>query len=279
MTRSVASAILASLVISFSSDAPLLTATETQNFDSEADAVAAGWTGLLNRDVDQTTDYGFSDSNKAGASAGEGGGAVPFRTNELTYYADTSIGILNTATDVISASGRLTIDATTDGYDGGMEIGFFNTGDTETQNKGVKSFIGFRLYEPSPAPEVRWRTRNVTQFGNGPLVGPEGLAIGTDYLFSISFDPNGAGPGTGLATTEFRLASDNSLLGASSSIATSAVDLNAFGMMTIDFDAIRPNVEIFFDNLTYTSAIPEPSSIGLAAVGLVCVVWRKRLSI
>lgn len=256
MKRTIALVVLTGVVILSSSDSPLLAATETQNFDSEADAVAAGWTGLLNRDVDQTSDYGFSDSNNTGGSSGEAGGVIPFGTDELTYYADTSIGTLNTASDVLSASGRLTVTETAIGVNGGIEIGFFSTSDTETQNSGVKSFVGVRLYEPHPFPEVRWRTRAVSQFGSGPLEGPEGLAPGTEYLFSIEYDPNAIMPGFGLVTTEFRFASDDSVLATSNSVvdSTSGVDLDAFGMMTLDFDRIRIGATIFLDELTYTSA-------------------------
>ena len=53
----------------------------------------ADWVGLRNRDAGLETDYGFSETNNAGGSAGEIGGRLPERNNAAaSYYADLSVG-------------------------------------------------------------------------------------------------------------------------------------------------------------------------------------------
>lgn len=115
------------LIASFSSRA--LARTETQSFDDEASATAAGWSGARNRDLaGPGTDFGFSASNLAGgAAAGKAGGTFPRLKFPWAYYADTTIGSVTVA-NPLTASGKLYFENLT--FDGGIDIGWINiTGD------------------------------------------------------------------------------------------------------------------------------------------------------
>ena len=103
---------------------------ETQTFDSEPSAAAAGW--LANeegqnpeRDCDLCeTDLGWKSSNNAGAAAGEGGGLLHRSgTLPIGFYADTTIGEL-TLEQPISASGKVYLGNLD--FDGHAQFGFLD---------------------------------------------------------------------------------------------------------------------------------------------------------
>ena len=113
-------------------DAPVLPPEnlEGQTFDSAASAAAAGWTGHLNTLADGNgVDLAWRNSSLAGGTAGEAGGALPTRTVQIAYYADTTLGGSLTEGDVLMASGRFTADSRDGALDGGFELGFFNAND------------------------------------------------------------------------------------------------------------------------------------------------------
>ena len=86
----------------------VVTAAESQSFDSAASAAAGGWTGAGN---DTWGPYGFSDSNNTGGASGSGEAGGTFeRTPTRSYYADTDIGTVNGA-DGFSGSGELYVSA------------------------------------------------------------------------------------------------------------------------------------------------------------------------
>ena len=97
----------------------------------------------------------------------------------------------------------------------------------------------------------------------------------------MAYDPNGGGAGAGRLTAEIRRALDNVSLGVSSEDFPSTgtpFDLNAFGLISLDFNANYSTVNVFIDDLTYTTRVPEPSSLVLLAVaGLFLAGAGRRL--
>ena len=102
--------------------------TETQFFDSEADASASGWAAT---NVDPTpppdgtgSDLGWKDSMLAGGSAG-GGGGIFSRGRMETRYADLTLAGVLTLDDQMHASGKIWLENIN--YDGSFGIGFFDS--------------------------------------------------------------------------------------------------------------------------------------------------------
>jgi hypothetical protein len=232
-------------------------------------SVDPGWTGSNNTGFGNNN-YGFSNSNNAGGVAGEAGGAIASRTQEITYYADTNIGVLNQQ-ESLTATGLLTAAGSLAGFDGGIEFGWFNSSPPLVPSVGVAVGAIF------DAVAMRIIDRTATSYRIQARVGDEGgflvnLDTDIDYLFNMNYDPNGGGLGMGRLTLEFRRASDNVLVGTTianrSSLAT-PFNLNGFGFTTLDFDSDRLEGNFFVDDLTYSVAVPEPTGLFLAVIALV----------
>ncbi len=113
MTQAIrASALLALVSMFFVGVTPRTgQADESQSFDSEATAAAAGW--VANEEAqkpDRNIDLGWQNSNLAGvAAAGEGGGLLHRSgTLPIAFYADPTIGEF-TLDDPLSASGKVSL--------------------------------------------------------------------------------------------------------------------------------------------------------------------------
>lgn len=242
-------------------------------------AVDPDWAGSNNAGFGNNS-YGFSNSNNAGGSPGEAGGAIASRTQEITYYADTNIGVLNQQ-QPLSASGLLTAAGSLSGFDGGIEFGWFNATPPLTPSVGVAVGGVF------DAVAMRILDRTATSYRVQARLGDAGgilvnLNTDNDYLFDMTYDPNGGGVGAGRLTLEFRRATDNVLVGttiANGSSLTTPFNLNGFGFMTLDFDSDRPAGNFFVDNLAYTVAVPEPTSCIFAAIAVSGIAVRMRRSI
>ncbi|MEX0643621.1 MAG: PEP-CTERM sorting domain-containing protein [Pirellulales bacterium] len=249
---------------------------ECQLFDDADAAAAAGWTGNRNRDAELGTGYGFSDSNNAGGAPREMGGVVPGRTSVVSSYADTTLGGSLSQNLPLTATGRFTVTSI-DGLDGGFEIGFFDAGTLD----GTPAFIGARIVDGTGSSLRWWPRRDVN--GSSEAGGETNqLVVGEDYLFELSYDPSGGGPGIGRLAVEFTRASDNTSLGVRSLDFTTLgteVNLNAFGMKTLDFNAnVGGQANIFLDDLKYTKIVPEPSALAIVVAGLMvsCIAVRRR---
>ena len=239
------------------------------------------WTGNRNQDGGLGTNYGFSNSSNAGGDPGEAGGTIPGRTNVITSYADTTIADFYPVAqqDGLFASGRFTATAAT--TNGGLELGWFDAGPTS----GDPDFLGMRLVDGGGT--LRWQARSII---DGALDasgwGSSNLVVGTDYLFTMSFDPDAEGAGNGALAVEFRHASDGSLLdrvyavGIDSGDVHPVANLNAFGLKTLDLGVNNfNNSVVYIDDLLYTASIPEPTSLalmGLAGVLLAGFGRRRR---
>jgi hypothetical protein len=264
---------------------PVVPLIEHQSFESAASAAAAGWTGRLNTLADGLgVDVGYRDSALAGGTPGEAGGAMPSRTaNDFAYFADTTLGVSLGEEDVLLATGRFTADSLAAGFDGGFELGFFNADDlTRIPSPamgvgGVEDAIAIRFIDSS-ASQLRFAARADRMEAQSSAR----LDVGVDYLFDLAYDPNGSGEDLGTLTVEFRRASDSVIVGSATLTGIPSgggeMDLNAFGLVSLNFSSIQPAANVYIDDLSYT-AVPEPSALWLLAMGGMILGgrwWRKR---
>ena len=235
---------------------PVPSTTERQNFDDAAAATAAGWTGLRNTPGDGLgVNLGFRATNHAGGTLGEAGGVMPARTPGFAYFADTDLGGSLTESDRITAGGRFTIDPLEPGFDGGFELAFFNADDLTRVAEGggiggVAEALAIRWIEQD-ANSVRWIIRA------GDLASYSGttLQVGVDYLFDLLYEPSGGLSGPGSLTVQFRNA-DTGAVAASAflgDLELSGFDLNAFGLLSLDFGVINPAANVYIDDLVYSN--------------------------
>ena len=231
-----------------------------------------GWVGLNNvrgytsTNVRPRFDFGYSPSTRhaGGANPGEIGGHT-FRgdnrfAERMAYYGDELEQTL-TMSDPLHASGKVTFrrgvsDSTT-------LIGFFHSADsvrvsTSQAAHAPENFIGVAIEGPSAegflfyasygtdAEGVAPRERGV----NPPYIYPDG----TPHDWSLDYDP-AANEGLGRITlnldgqlTTLDLEADHRAIGA---------HFDRFGMITTHVDGNGQTV--YFDDLTYTIAVPEPS--------------------
>lgn len=239
---------------------------ETQTFDTEATASAAGWTESGSRI--NNFDFGFSATNNAeGTAAGEGGGRIA-RSEPLGYYGDLTVGGTSDLNVDLNASGRLKFQDSA--YDGEFFFGYFDKAAAEGNNN---SYLGIHVREPR---DGVWRVDSSINGNDG-----DRLNIPDDTAFNFVFDwdaDGGAAPGNGMLTLTL-----STLDGAQSFVSSiegfDGINVDAFGLLNRPQGGNPGQVGSFwFDNLEY-SAVPEPSSIVLAIcglLGLAITAWRRR---
>jgi hypothetical protein len=234
-----------------------------ESFDSNP----SDWSGSGNTDGGNS--YGFSlltNFATASSGAGEGGGTVNERTAEHTYYADTSVGGIGKGpldnTDVLSASGRFTLDSAA-ATDGSIFFGWFDPSLPLTNDP---DFIGLNI-APSGVSK-RWRPEaRIGGTGSVPGFATNNLVPGTDYDFTMAYD------GAGELTVGFSGGIGTHVVSGIPFV-SDLTDLTAFGLFTppnAGVDVSTRQYEIFFDDLNYTHnfPVPEPSSLALLAIGLL----------
>jgi hypothetical protein len=172
------------------------------------------------------------------------------------------------------ASGRFTVQSISPGVTGAVDIGFFDQFSTENSGVGgIEEAMGFSILEHSLS-TFRVRVRFGIGFSNNEV-----LNVGTDYLFEMRYDPTGGGANMGRLDVEFRRAADKFHLFTSSksNSSTLAYDLNSFGIFTNDFDRIEPAINVFIDNLTYSTATVIPGDFNRNNVvdAADYPLWRK----
>jgi hypothetical protein len=258
---------------------------ETESFENEAQAIANGWTGSQN--TINGNNFGYSSgTNFTGSTSGssEAGGTMTL-VNVLAYYADVTLGGSLTLDDRIEGSGEFEF-TNPQSPNNNHDIGHFDTGDTQTDrwpdNIGIRlsefpndsgSQNSFRLY-----PNICFESLNGCADGGGSnfiLLNGDG-----DYRFEYVYDPT-IGDGR-LSMTVF----DSSLspLGTKiidivSAHRTAGASFNAFGLMvkapsTADSPNPSRTADIYIDNVSYS--VPEPSSVALALIALLCVAPVRR---
>jgi hypothetical protein len=241
-----------------------------QTFDSAAAAAADGWVEHLSRPAEGFgADYGFSPTNNttAPSGAGEGGGLIPDRTQQITYYADTT-GISFTESDAFVVTGWLRIPVFP--ADGGVELGFFDPSDAGLEVGGVQDFAGMRILDGN---------RIVARIGaQGNLTTLTPADANAPMKFTMTYEPvSSANQAFSRLLIELRRASDDSLIdafGSSRLIGTFDWNLTAFGLLSLDFNTTHAHsTSIFIDDI---SIVPEPASVALLAGGAALALRRRR---
>ena len=242
--------------------------TETQTFDTEGSAAAAGWTGFQNRLAELGMDAGWSVTNNAGTAGGEAGGRFSrFGSDDgAAYYADTDLGGsfnidgLAQSGDTLKATGKVWFDPLN--INGEMLVAWFNK-----DNPFIH--LGFGFAE-SNANEMRYwslignPSGSITQQGSARTAPAR-----TPLDFVLTFDPAGGGFGLGEIGIELFDPETGDGLGLqrnqlTPSNAINAGDYDAFGWTTasrvINSDA-ELQAEAFIDDVTY-SVIEAPTNGG-----------------
>jgi hypothetical protein len=250
--------------ISFSSflfGAPLFLSAqglETQSFDSEILAEAAGWADNgLNRDNNLGTDFGFSATDNAGGSSGigEAGGFFPRLQTPVAFYGDTDLGGELTLDDTLAATGNLMISNLD--FDGEIWLGWFDATDSPNRT----DFIGLHVREPNDATRPDFRGHASYHLADGTYDVGDFVAVPEGELleFALIYDPVG-----GLGMGELQIFITNRDTGDVITIVNQLNDsdrlegaeFNAFGLSTSG--GAGSNVptrlaELYIDDLMYTS--------------------------
>ena len=231
---------------------------ETQTFDSEISAEAAGWTGNMNRDDGLGTDFGFSATDNAGGSsgAGEAGGLFPRLQTPVAFYGDTDLGGELTLDDVLAATGKFMISNLD--FDGEIWLGWFDATDSPNRT----DFLGLHFREPNDATRPDFRGLASYYLADGTNDVGDFVAVPEDELFEFAliYDPLGGFGGVG----ELEVIMTNRDTGDVINIVNELNDadrlegaeFNAFGFTTSG--GAGSNVptrlaELYIDDLTYTS--------------------------
>jgi len=255
----------------------------TENFDS----APSDWTTRV--DADNPSTVGFSNTNDAGglSGAGEAGGGV--RNNDtFEYYADTMniTGLSGNGSDTFTSSGRFRVDVNAVVVPESF-MGYFDADSADIRDDG----LGFSIKDENAS---SWRIRPEARDNNAQLDTAGQITIelssGSVVDWSFTYDPAANG-GNGSIDYIFNLVSgsviDDGSGGTSPNITTTMllsanpnVDYDAFGWgtRTRPFDDPSEDGDIYFDDLTYTAAIPEPSQFALllSGLGVLALLRRKR---
>lgn len=219
--------------------------------------------------------FGYSNTHHAGgASPGEIGGLVwrPAVGAEPYYAAPTQQNL--SFETPLAASGKVSL--VRGGTDGGVYLGWFNKQsienavETQPQIAPVANFLAVNIEGPSrighyfrPVFAASDAQRRDSQ--DGPIIFPDS----EPHDFTILYDP-AANSGLGRITVtldelskEFNLASSDRAKGAL---------FDHFGIFGISPDGTY--VEMYVDDLIFTTAIPEPATLGALAAGMVLLLRR-----
>jgi hypothetical protein len=252
------------------------------SFDSDP-----GWTANAN----WPSTFGWSATSHAGGPVGEIGGVIDMAGITLPAYYGVSLGTVhNLNSTLLSASGRFAITSQSpwgalDFYAG---IGFFNSA-----SSGSNPQLGFQLAEhgnSTSAQSSATRAKvNLGLDGAASSINPNpAYKMATNYVgyynFNFTYDP---AIGNGRLTLNITDQDGNAVPSITGAAVAKTINLTAAQRAQgATFDSFGINIgktggmgfeEFWLDNLEYTAIIPEPSTLGLVALGLGgCLALRRR---
>lgn len=188
--------------------------------------------------------FGYSAvTNNAGGSVGEIGGRIV--RSSLAYYADdvTHNAVeLNPSTDALSASGAAIIQPGS----GNVLVGWFD-----------KDGAGFGGLDWQPSDFLGFRTDESNLYLLSPMGGElvGSVTQGTPFTFDLSYDPAGNEGNGQLALSIVGGGSATQSLGEGQKDFLPSFD--RFGLLNLHIPGNETSTEVYFDDLTYTTNVPQ----------------------
>lgn len=237
------------------------------------------WLAVDNRPSDgQGQDFGFSNTNYAGGTAGEIGGIFNrYRHAAAAYYA-VAVGNLDLSQPFemnwSSEAARYFYGNQGNGNtDQGLLLGFFNRTTGSRSPWPVRPFLGFEVADNSLYTNMAFASGGAVESYVGAF--PVNAShVGTLRLL---YDPSAESYGA----LKVELDGTISTLALTAAQRNSGVTFDTFGFVTIPASSASSaaSMDFYVDNLSVTSSVPEPSALTLASaglVGLLAYAWRKR---
>lgn len=222
----------------------------TNHFDADPN-----WDAVNNRTAPQN--FGFTNSNLAGASAGEIGGFYARHPTAAFYAHNFGPGL--SFNDTLFAAGNMKVISIPDGS--GMTIGWFDSATFHYSSS--RNVLGLEILDGGVYITVADGT--TPGFPNEIATGVSSTSLTN---FSLAYNPNLGSfgrvtfVGNGTTVVSYDLTAAERGNGA---------QFNHFG--TFDITLLGQTTELYFDDLIYS--IPEPSCLALLALGGVLLRWRR----
>jgi hypothetical protein len=260
------------------------------NGQTESFSTNPNWEGVNNRrtytsnNVRPRFNFGYSSTNKAGGTAsGEIGGQIfrgdsrtAFEGLRMAYYGDPlpeTLGLQHP----LRASGKVAFHRGVS--DSTSLIGFFHSTDSvqssNAQNaSSPENFLGVAIEGPSvegfyfyPSYGLDLEDSSPNVRGNNP---PRIYPDGSSHDWTLEYDPAG---NNGLGRITISLDGHVATLDLLDGHKQIGARFNRFGIITTHRDGNGQTV--YFDDLTYTISIPEPTSLATVAL-LMLSLFRHR---
>ena len=212
-------------------------------------------------------DFGFSNTNHAGGTPGEAGGTF-VRTSSADAYSDIDLTNGTSGdfdrTKTLTLSGKFSVTGSSTPFNT-VFVGYANDTIGSSQQ-----FIGLMILEASPGV---FRGQLSIQQADGTLFKPLnnwGIQQGVDYTFDLTYvgNPDGSGILSGTLGGDYK-----DIFAPASSDRFDKFGIGAGFNSSNDSTNM---INAFFDDLTYSIYVPEPSAFMLSTSGLLALVARRR---